>query len=403
MNKPINLFALTLVAVLALTGCVTSTSSSVPSSSQDRISTSESSASKVSSSIKDEYYTEQYQNPCVIKKQDGTSYFVTIADPDIILGDDGYFYMYPTNAECEVGDRGITFDRGPIFKSDNLREWTWAGSVFADNPNEGLWGSPNAGVWAPSVIKIGDNYNYYYSLSSWGDSNAGIGVATSKTPYGPWTHYGKLLDSNMTGINNSIDPQVVIENDIPYIIWGSFFGIACTQLTDDGLELFYGEYVKDHITMIIEKNVEQMDINVNYEGSYIIKKGDYYYYFGSQGTCCSGAASTYRVKVGKSKSLFGPYLGSDGEDIIHGSFGDLVVGPSDEVAGVGHNTVIQDYAGDYWLVYHGYDLNGEHKDERQLYIDKLLWDEETLMPYVENRQASTSIKTGPVIKKGVNL
>lgn len=398
-KRNLSLAAVTLLAG-ALSGCQPTQSTSLPPSSKPIVPSSV--TSTLPSSTEDvQYGREIYQNPCVIRKQDGTPYFVTTADPDIIRGEDGYFYMYPTNAECEVGDRGITFDRGPIFRSSNLYDWTWAGSVFADNPDAGLWGHKEAGVWAPSVIKIGDRYNYYYSLSAWGDPNPGVGVATAPTPVGPWTHYGKVLDSETTGIANSIDPQVVIEDGTPYIIWGSFYGIACAQLTDDGLELFYGDYAKDHLTMIVERNSEQMNIDTNYEGSYILKRGDYYYYFGSQGTCCNGSKSTYRVKVGKSESLFGPYLGSDGNDMIHGTFGDLVIGPSEEVAGVGHNTVVQDYAGDYWLVYHGFDIHGDHSEERKLYIDKLLWDEETMMPYVQGQKAGTSAQSGPLtIKKG---
>ena len=54
-----------------------------------------------------EYQRVKYTNPLRTLKQDGTPYFVPIADPDIIRGDDGYFYMYPTNAEVEKGDRGM--------------------------------------------------------------------------------------------------------------------------------------------------------------------------------------------------------------------------------------------------------------------------------------------------------
>ena len=74
-----------------------------------------------------------------------------------------------------------------------------------------------------------------------------------------------------------------------------------------------------------------MDININYEGSYIIKHNGYYYYFGSQGTCCSGVNSTYTVKVGKSESLFGPYLDANGDDMVSGKFGEIVIQPSDKV------------------------------------------------------------------------
>ena len=78
-------------------------------------------------------------------------------------------------------------------------------------------------------------------------------------------------------------------------------------------------------------------------------------------------------------------------------YGEEVISPSDKVVGVGHNTVVQDFAGDWWLFYHGYDLNGEYPTERIVFLDKILWDENG-MPYVENREASIGeTKTGPVI------
>lgn len=348
------------------------------------------------------YINKTYQNPLNFYKQDGSKYFVTAADPDVLKADDGYFYMYCTNTYCEMGNKGMQYDRGPIFQSKDLINWTWVGSVFDGHPQALNWGDKDAGVWAPSVIKVGDRYNYYYSLSLWGDSNPGIGVATSLTPYGPWTHYGKVLDSNLSGVKNSIDPQPIYDEDGKlYLIWGSFYGIGAVELTDDGTEVFWGiNNIKDHLYWIIDDNSNgQMDININYEGSYIIKRNDSYYYFGSQGTCCDGVNSTYRVKAGKANKLLGKYYGSDGKTLTDetGSYGDLVVGPSEEVAGVGHNTVVEDYEGEFWLFYHGFDVDGEYPNERTIFMDKLYFDEND-MPYVENKKASIhQDKIGPLV------
>ena len=348
------------------------------------------------------YINKTYQNPLNFYKQDGSKYFVTAADPDVLKADDGYFYMYCTNTYCEMGNKGMQYDRGPIFQSKDLINWTWVGSVFDGHPQALNWGDKDAGVWAPSVIKVGDRYNYYYSLSLWGDSNPGIGVATSLTPYGPWTHYGKVLDSNLSGVKNSIDPKPIYDEDGKlYLIWGSFYGIGAVELTDDGTEVFWGiNNIKDHLYWIIDDNSNgQMDININYEGSYIIKRNDSYYYFGSQGTCCDGVNSTYRVKAGKANKLLGKYYGSDGKTLTDetGSYGDLVVGPSEEVAGVGHNTVVEDYEGEFWLFYHGFDVNGEYPNERTIFMDKLYFDEND-MPYVENKKASIhQDKIGPLV------
>lgn len=347
-----------------------------------------------------EYTNEVYQNPLRFHKQDGSEYSVAVADPDIYRDDEsGYFYLYCTNTQCEMGDKGMMYDRGPIFRSSNLVDWTWVGSVFDGNSDALDWHDKNAGVWAPSVIKVGNRYNYYYSLSLWGDSNPGIGVATSPTPYGPWTHYGKLLDQEMTGVKNGIDPQPFYDGENLYMIWGSFFGIACTLLTDDGTELFYGDAVKEHITYLIEDNTDgEMDVDINYEGSYVIRREGKLYYFGSQGTCLNSTASTYRVRAGVCDNFGEKFATHDGITLDKEPYGEEVVSPSDKVAGVGHNTVVQDFAGEYWLFYHGYDIEGEF-GERIVFMDKLLWDENG-MPYVEGRQASVGQeKTGPTIVK----
>ncbi len=346
------------------------------------------------------YTVGEYENPLRFYKQDGNEYHVTVADPDIFRDDEtGYFYMYCTNTYCEMGNKGMAYDRGPIFRSENLVDWVWVGSVFDGHPNALDWHDKNAGVWAPSVIKVGDTYNYYYSLSLWGDSNPGIGVATAPTPYGPWTHYGELLDQEMTGVINGIDPIPFYDGETLYIVWGSFFGIACTQLTDDGTELFYGDQVKDHITYLIADNTggNGMNVDINYEGTYLIRHNGKVYFFGSSGTCLSSIHSTYKVRAGVADKFLEPFKTHDGILLSEAPYGEEVISPSDKVVGVGHNTVVQDFAGDYWLVYHGYDVNGEYPSERIMFMDKILWDEND-MPYVENRVASIGEpKTGPVI------
>lgn len=355
---------------------------------------------------KKEYTREKYSNPLNFYKKDGSKYNVYCADPDVIFcEEDNFYYMYCTNTDVEMGDKGIMYDRGPIFRSRNLIDWTWCGSVFDGLENAAEWGTKDAGVWGPSVIKVGDKYNYYYALSTWGDPNPGVGVASSFTPYGPWVDHGRLLDSETTGVKNSIDPQALYVDDKLYLVWGSFFGIGLIELTEDGLEPYVGATnLKEYTQFIIKDNTTdgKMDININYEGSYIINKDNKFYYFGSQGTCLSGTNSTYRVKVGVSDSIFGPYVGSDDKELddLEGSFGDLVIAPSEEVAGTGHNTIIKDFDGRYWIMYHGYDIYGENPEYRIPFIDELIWDEKTNMPYVKGQKASLhEEKLGPTILK----
>lgn len=335
-----------------------------------------------------------YSNP-IYPIVNGEKKLTYQADPYIVRDDDGTFYMYCTQTDVYTPKLG--FKRGPIWKSDDMHSWEYVGDVFENyNPT---WGTAGAGVWAPTVVKIGDRWCFYYSLSTGGDTNPGIGVATAPTPYGPWEHHGKLFNSEEIGVTNSIDPHVFVDEGRVYMVFGSFGGlITLIELTEDGTGLMGGlEYQRENKVAL--GGYEVFDLN-NYEGSLIIKKDGWYYLFLSTGSCLSGTTSTYHVVVAKSQSVTGPYLDSNGRDMFGPNRGDPVVVPSTSGAmGTGHCAVITDDNGDYWMLYHGYNTKGENPNARVLYLDKLVWDEETGMPSVEGSKASNgAVLPGPYIK-----
>ncbi|MGN1040633.1 MAG: family 43 glycosylhydrolase [Candidatus Fimimonas sp.] len=323
-----------------------------------------------------------YVNP-VFPLVNGERKMTYQADPYVVRDDDGTFYMYCT--QTDVFAPNVAFKRGPVWKSVDMQSWEYVSDVFANyTPN---WGTNGAGVWAPTVLKVGNNWNFYYSLSVGSDENPGIGVATAPTPYGPWTHYGKLFNSQEIGVTNSIDPHVFYDNDKLYMVFGSYGGlISLVELTDDGLGLKNGlEYQKEHKVALAGYEIFETN---NYEASLIIKKDGWYYLFLSTGTCLSGNNSTYRVVCARSQNVDGPYLDSQGRNMFAPNRGDPVVVPSIGGAmGVGHCAVITDDVGEYWLLYHGYDTTN-NSGYRVLYLDKLIWDETTGMPHVADNKAS---------------
>ncbi len=200
----------------------------------------------------------------------------------------------------------------------------------------------------------------YYSKSVWGGEwTCGIGVATAVSPEGPFTDHGALFISEDIGVRNSIDPFFMEDGGKKYVFWGSFHGIYGIELTDDGLAVKPGS-----APVPIAGN--QM------EGSYIHKRGDYYYLFGSNGSCCEGVNSTYQVVYGRSKSLFGPYLTKEGQSMLEGHYNVLLHG-NEIVAGPGHNAeFITDDKGKTWMLYHGY-LKSDPDAGRQVFMDKVEW------------------------------
>ena len=319
-----------------------------------------------------------------------------LADPTIIEHD-GTYYVYGTQDYGQWGDEyGVRHI--PILASENLVDWRYAGSAFtlADRP---IWGTPNAGLWAPDIVKIGDTFNLYYSLSTWGDPNPGIGVATAEHPLGPWTDHGPVLKSLDIGVNNSIDPVVFEAEGNVYMIWGSFRGIYGVELTNDGLSLKDGANAANTKILLAGLDTNTPWNGATYEAPYILYKDQYYYMFLSSGSCCNGHESTYNVRVVRATSPMGPYYDHDARDALGTYRGYQVLIGSGFFAGPGHNAIIQDKAGDYWIIYHAFARDETpsygNSPRRSLMIDLLIWDENG-WPSVQTTMPSNSERSVPV-------
>ena len=302
-----------------------------------------------------------------------------MADPHVLRWEDS-LYIFTTGQK--------------IYRSDDGAAWKQVGTLGL-SPK---WGTPGAGVWAPDIVKIGDKLAVYYSLSTWGDENPGIGVATADHPEGPWTDHGKLFLSKEVGVENSIDPCVFRGQDGKlYMIWGSFRGCYGAELTDDGLGFYGGvEYARDHKVLISGKP-GPWD-GSTFEGSYVIYRDGWYYYFGSSGTCCEGLRSTYNVRIGRSKNPLGPYEDSAGRALAgNGNVGDLILGSGGAFVGPGHNSILIDDDGTYYIFYHVWlNDNGEGKG-RYFAMSVLTWDEDGWCT-VKGRAPSKRVKA-PYIAK----
>jgi len=372
MNKAILLFVSTML--FSISACAKSPSlSSVTETGE---------SSEASSIDYDQFDRGTYQNPVTILSN-GKIFKSGVADPSVVRGDDGLFYCFGTGGIMLQSEDGCQWN---VFKNNVIARPTWGDQYYNGK-------IPN--IWAPDVVKIKDKWFYYYSLSAWGGP-CGIGYAVADEITGEFIDMGRLFDSGEVGgdyslgVNNAIDPQVFVDDDEKvYMVFGSFCGIYIVQLTDDGMGLYQGHsYQYQHKTLIAGQS-SSWD-GAQYEGSYIFKKDGYYYYMGSSGTCCNGASSTYNVRVARSTNILGPYKDSEKKDIrlSYGTstYGDIVVfskSSNRDVKGPGHNSVLKDDAGEYWIYGHAY-LSSDNYATRHLMMDKLLWDENG-MPYVENK------------------
>lgn len=289
----------------------------------------------------------------------------SLPDPTIIKANDGNFYLYATEDTRNV----------PIYKSANLTDWQFVGTAFTNNTRPNF--EPNGGIWAPDINHINGKYVLYYSMSVWGGEwTCGIGVATADRPEGPFTDRGKLFRSNEINVQNSIDPFYIEENGKKYLFWGSFRGIYAIELSDDGLSL--------------KTNAQKQQIaGTAFEGVYIHKKGNYYYMFASIGSCCEGVNSTYKLVVGRSESLLGPYLDKTGKDMMGNGY-TIIIDKNTRFVGNGHcSEIVQDKEGNDWLFYHGVDVN--KPNGRVLLMDQIKWDSAN-WPYIEGVAPSIKAK-----------
>lgn len=304
-----------------------------------------------------------------------------LADPSVVKSGD-YFYAYGT--EDDWGSGG-GYHLVPIIRSKDLVNWTLVGDAFTTKP---IW-KQEGGIWAPDVTEVEGWFYMYYSYSRWGDPNPGIGLAISGTPEGPFQDQGKVFLSQEVGVDNSIDPFYIEEGGQKYLFWGSFHGIYAIPLADDGKSVA-GEKI-----LIAGSHLEAV---------YIHQKEPYYYLFGSGGTCCEGANSTYKILVGRSESLLGPYIDQKGRELTKGPYGEILIkgneGP-DGYAGPGHNAeIITDDAGTDWQLYHAIrkknPLLENGASRRPLMLDKLNWEEE--WPEIQDQEPSTTPQAAPVFE-----
>lgn len=299
----------------------------------------------------------------------GQWYEMDVHDP-VMIEADGTYYLFHTG-------RGIA-----VWSSPGRANWTRLEGVFEEAPawtDEVVPDFRNY-MWAPDVVHHDGTYYLYYSVSSFGENTSAIGVATSPTldPTDPdfeWTDHGPVVRS-VPGRDlwNAIDPSVGFDEEgRPWMAFGSYWtGIKLVRLTDDllstdsGPESWYTIAARERSWTTDPRDAGAARI----EAPFIFQKSGYYYLFVSWGICCRGEDSTYRVMVGRSDSITGPYLDRSGTPMDEGG-GTLVVEGNERWPGVGHNSAYT-FDGTDFLVFHGYDARDD--GESKLWIREITWE-----------------------------
>lgn len=302
-------------------------------------------------------YADDYRSIAAWSKRDSWN-LSNVHDPSVMLADDGYYYMYQTDASF-----GNAHAEGGHFharRSKNLIDWEYMGGTMNAAPSwilekvnsfrteQGLPAitDPQYGFWAPCARKVRAGlYRMYYSIildNNFGDGKpnsnsdnswterAFIGMMESTDPStNVWEDKGFVICSSTdrdgkyanTKNNwekayyyfNAIDPSFIITPEGEHwLIYGSWHsGIAAVQLdpnTGKTLETLpnpWGNSYDDikaygkRIYTRLKSSRWQAS-----EGPEVVYHDGYYYLF----LAYDGLDVPYNTRVVRSKNVDGPYL-----------------------------------------------------------------------------------------------
>ena len=328
-----------------------------------------------------------------------------VHDPTVVLAEDGYYYMYQTDASY-----GNAHTAGGHFhgrRSKNLVDWEYLGGTMQNLPD---WVIPKLneiraemglsevtpavsdfGYWAPCVRKVRDGlYRMYYSIvcpgyidgaGTWSE-RAFIGLMENENPANNdgWVDKGYVItNASDKGLNfkvpandwgncyykwNAIDPSYIIDNDGKhYLIYGSWHsGIALVELDGETgkvkAELPKPWGTNDDIAAY-GKLIATRQMGNRWqasEGPEIVYHDGYYYLF----MAYDALDVPYNPRVARAADIEGPYLGIDGTDItnVGGDILPVVTHPykfnkSDGWVGISHCCVFDDGNGNWYFASQG--------------------------------------------------
>jgi len=258
-------------------------------------------------------------------------------DPSILKDGDDY-YMTFSSFESVPGIH--------IWHSRDLVNWQPVVAALTRNIGS---------VWAPELCKHGDRY-YVYIPARLPEYRSSYVIWADRIE-GPWS---EPIDLKLPA---HIDPGHVVGEDGQRYLFLS--GGDRVRLTDDGLATVGApEHVYDPWRYPEDWIVE----GFSPEGPKVMRRGDYFYMITAVGGT-SGPPTGHMVIVARSKSIDGPWENCPHNPIVR------TVSGAEKWWSRGHATLVEGPAGDWWMVYHGYE-NAYWTLGRQTLLDPIEWTEE---------------------------
>ena len=289
-------------------------------------------------------------------------------DPSTVVKSGGTYWVYGTG-------RGI-----PQFSSTDRRHWTFRGPVFSNAPAwvaDAVPANMHNNAWAPDIHFFQGRWHLYYAYSSFGSKVSGIGVATNDSlDPKSWTDQGLVVRTGKDTNYNAIDPCIFLDGaGKPWLSFGSYFsGIKLIAIDPATGKSAVGDATVYNIATRPHTPPNAI------EASCVYYHAGYYTLFVAWDGCCAGPKSTYNIRMGRSRSVTGPYLDKAGKDmeegggtLFLGSVGDNGSGrPIDDEVGPGHAGILED-GGDTYVSYHE-EWARDRGGKTTLNLSKLAWD-----------------------------
>ena len=295
----------------------------------------------------------------------------------VIAGD------YPDPSVIRVGgDYWATVTSGdwaphfPILHSRDLVNWRVVGAVFQKRPQ---WAARN--FWAPEIQEDRGRFFVYYTARRKGGPLC-VAVATATRPAGPYTDHGPLVCQDI----GSIDAFFIRdENNQPYLIWKEDGNdrkqptpIWAQRLTESGTKLIGARTEILRNTAAWEKHVV--------EGSFIIRRGEWFYHFYSGNACC-GRECDYALGVARARKLLGPWEKNPGNPIL---------AANEHWRCPGHGSIVTTPDGRDFLLYHSYRRRPDTFNVgRETLLDEVKWNADN-WPEINNGKGPSITARAPL-------
>jgi beta-xylosidase len=211
---------------------------------------------------------------------------------------------------------------------------------------------PIGSVWACELIKHKGRY-YIYIPARWPDRKSTY-VIHADNIRGPWSD---PVDLNLP---NHIDPGHAVGEDGKRYLFLS--GGDRVRLSDDGLKTD-GEV--EHVYDPWRYPEDWVVEGFAPEGPKVMRHGQYFYMITAVGGT-AGPPTGHMVIVARSKSIHGPWENDPSNPIVR------TYSAREKWWSRGHATLVEAPAGDWWMVYHGYE-NGLWTLGRQALLDPVEW------------------------------